>query len=78
MQQFVEDRKILEDYMMHQVLVETYLRIRDIDATVEFYTNLLDFYVVNSLALESICIKNLLKYLPEISKSSFKDPLSTS
>ena len=39
--------KILEDDTMNQVLVEICLRVRDIDATLDFYTNLFDFEIAS-------------------------------
>ena len=37
----------MEDDLMKQVLVEICLRVRDIDATLDFYTNLFDFEVAS-------------------------------
>ena len=40
--------KLLEDEIyMNQKLVEICLRVRDIDATLDFYTNLFDFEVAS-------------------------------
>ena len=39
--------KCLEDDLMNQELVEICLRVRDIDATLDFYTNLFNFEVAS-------------------------------
>ena len=40
-------KNTLEDDIMDQVLVEICLRVRDIDATLDFYTYLFDFEIAS-------------------------------
>lgn len=43
----IKSNKVTEDDKMNQVLVEICLRVRDIDATLDFYTKLFDFEVAS-------------------------------